>query len=109
VDELYVLGRRVLLDALAAHRGAVALVGAQIIYWRVGEADLAERFGRLLQDDRSSDVAEGGIALLREQSADRRAVGVEMILRAVGLLADPEEMAASTEDLATDLLQALGR
>jgi len=45
VDELYILARRVLLDALDAigtHRGAVVLVGAQAIYLRVGEAaDLA--------------------------------------------------------------------
>lgn len=44
MDELYVLSRRVLLDALEAigmHRNAVVLVGAQAIYLRVGEADLA--------------------------------------------------------------------
>ena len=44
MDELYVLARRVLLDALEAlgpHRKAIVLVGAQAIYLRVGEADLA--------------------------------------------------------------------
>lgn len=44
IDELYILARRVLLDALDAlgpHRGAVVLVGAQAVYLRVGEADLA--------------------------------------------------------------------
>lgn len=44
VDELYVMARRVLLDAfeaLKAHRDAVVLVGAQAVYLRVGEADLA--------------------------------------------------------------------
>jgi len=44
VDELYVLARRVLLDALEAlgtHRDAIVLVGAQAVYLRVGEADLA--------------------------------------------------------------------
>ena len=43
-DELYVIARRVLLDALVAlgpHRDAVILVGAQAIYLRVGEANLA--------------------------------------------------------------------
>lgn len=43
-DELYVLARRVLLDALDAlghHRDAIVLVGAQAVYLRVGEADLA--------------------------------------------------------------------
>jgi hypothetical protein len=44
VDELYVLARSVLLDALEAlgpHREACVLVGAQAIYLRVGEAGLA--------------------------------------------------------------------
>ena len=44
MDELYVVARRVLLDALTAlgsHRHAVTLVGAQAIYLRVGEADMA--------------------------------------------------------------------
>lgn len=44
VDELYILARRVLLDALDAlgtHRAAVVLVGAQAVYLRVGESDLA--------------------------------------------------------------------
>lgn len=44
MDELYVLARRVLLDALEAlepYREAVVLVGAQAIYLHVGEADLA--------------------------------------------------------------------
>jgi hypothetical protein len=44
VDELYILARRVLLDALAAlgpHRDALVLVGAQAVYLHVGEADVA--------------------------------------------------------------------
>jgi hypothetical protein len=44
VDEFYVLARSVLLDALEAlgpHREASVLVGAQAIYLRVGEAELA--------------------------------------------------------------------
>jgi hypothetical protein len=43
VDELYVLARRVLLDALDAigvHREAVVLIGAQGIYVRVGDGDV---------------------------------------------------------------------
>jgi hypothetical protein len=42
-DPLYILARRVLLDALEAigsHRAAVTLVGAQAIYLNVGSADL---------------------------------------------------------------------
>ncbi len=44
MDELYVLARSVLLnalDALGPHREACVLVGAQAIYLRVGEAGLA--------------------------------------------------------------------
>ena len=44
MDELYVLARRVLLDALEAlapHLDAIVLVGAQAIYLHVGDADLA--------------------------------------------------------------------
>ena len=44
MDELYVLARRVLLDALAAlgpHREATTVVGAHAVYLRVGDADLA--------------------------------------------------------------------
>ena len=39
-DELYVIARRVLLDALAAlssHLDAIVLVGAQAVYLRVGQ------------------------------------------------------------------------
>lgn len=44
MDELYVMARRVLLDALEAlgpHRDATILVGAQAIYLHTGEAELA--------------------------------------------------------------------
>lgn len=44
MNELYVIARRVLLDgieALGDHRDALILVGAQAIYLRVGESDLA--------------------------------------------------------------------
>lgn len=43
-DEVYTAARTALLDALealGAHRGAITLVGAQAIYLRVGEADVA--------------------------------------------------------------------
>lgn len=44
IDPLYVEARRVLLDALdalASHLGAVIVVGAQAVYLRTGEIDLA--------------------------------------------------------------------
>jgi len=43
-DVLYIVARRVLLDALealGAHRSALILVGAQAIYLHTGQADLA--------------------------------------------------------------------
>ncbi len=43
MDELYVVARKVLLDALLAlgdHRDAVVVVGAQAIHRQAGEADL---------------------------------------------------------------------
>ena len=43
MDDLYVIARRVLLDALDAlgeHKGATILVGAQAIYLHTGDADL---------------------------------------------------------------------
>jgi hypothetical protein len=43
MDELYVVARGVLLDALEAlgpHRDAIVVVGAQAVYLRAGEADL---------------------------------------------------------------------
>jgi hypothetical protein len=71
--------------------------------------DLAGRYQRLLGDARSSPTAEAALALLGQQFTGRRGAGVEMLLRAVGPLADPEEVAASSEILAADLLRALGR
>ena len=44
MDELYVVARGVLLDALETlgpHSDAVILVGAHAVYMRVGEGDLA--------------------------------------------------------------------
>ena len=44
MDDLYILARQVLLDALEAlgpHRDAVVLVGAQAVYLHVGSADIA--------------------------------------------------------------------
>ena len=46
MDELYILARAVLLDALealGAHRDAIVLVGAQAVYLHVEDADLAVR------------------------------------------------------------------
>ena len=44
MDELYVIARRVLIDALEAlgpHRDAAIIVGSQAIYLHTGDAELA--------------------------------------------------------------------
>ena len=69
--------------------------------------DLAGRFVKILADSRSAGVAARGKALLAVQFATRMGVGVEMAVRAAGPLADADEIAASAEALAGDLLAAL--
>ena len=60
-------------------------------------------------DVRSVEAAERALEFFRRHFADRRGVGIEMSPRAVGLLMDPRELAASCALLASDLLHALGR
>jgi len=69
--------------------------------------DLAARYRRIPDDERSRDTALHAASLLRTQFADRRGVGVEMVLRAVGRLEDHETTALSSVALAGDLLAAL--
>jgi hypothetical protein len=69
--------------------------------------NLAGRFRRLLDDERSATPARSAAKLLRAQFGDRRGVGVEMMLRAVGPLADADMIALSCEALTTDLLAAI--
>lgn len=71
--------------------------------------DLAGRFARLWADQRSMEIARQAPQLLQEQFGSRRGVGVEMAVRAIGPLGDPEEITASCEALATDLLRELAR
>lgn len=68
---------------------------------------LAIRWAKLLADERSESATRAGRALLEEQFANRNGIGVEMAIRAVGVLADPGEIAASCEALVGDLLAAL--
>ena len=70
-------------------------------------AELAERYNRLLRDDRSASAARRGRELLVEQFARSTGVGVRMTIRSVGNLVDPDEIAASCEALVEDLLSAL--
>jgi len=70
-------------------------------------ADLAARYRRLLDDERSSAIAMAGRALFAEQFGTRAGIGVEMATRASAPLVDAAEIAASAEALADDLLRAL--
>ncbi len=69
--------------------------------------DLATRYEKLLADTRSADVAKAGRDLFATQFSKRANPGVQMAIRSAGVLADPEELAASCEALSSDLLAAL--
>lgn len=71
--------------------------------------ELADRMKRILGNDDARPVAEQALELLEQQFASRAGEGIEMAVRAVGVLDDPEEIAASCELLARDLLEAVGR
>ena len=70
----------------------------------VATDELAARFKALLHDSRSAEAAMAGRELLAAQFTSRAGVGIEMATRAVGPLADPEEIAASCQVLADELL-----
>jgi hypothetical protein len=72
-------------------------------------ADLALRYEKLLSDARSAEPAITARELLESQFATRRGIGVEMAIRSAGPLVDADEIAASCEALAGDLLAALKR
>ena len=86
MDELYVLARRVLLDALDAlgpHRDAAILVGAQAIYLHTGAAELAVAEYTTDADLAFDPVLLGEIPPLEQslrsagfRPADARSVGV---------------------------------
>lgn len=114
----YASARRVLLDALEgleAHRDAMVLIGAQAVYLRVGEADVAvapfttdgDLAIDVLRSPAGQAVAEASRQLLREQFGSPRGVGIEMLRRSVGELADADEYAASCVALTNDLLDEL--
>lgn len=69
--------------------------------------DVAARYTRLLVDERSGNAAKAARDLLENQFGSRAGIGVEMAIRSAGVLADPEEIAASCEALLGDLLKAL--
>jgi hypothetical protein len=69
--------------------------------------DIADRLTRILADDRAAPVAREAIGLLRALFGHRAAEGVQMIVRAVGELDDPDELTSSCVFLTEDLLHAL--
>ncbi|MBI4701795.1 MAG: hypothetical protein HY744_11665 [Deltaproteobacteria bacterium] len=69
--------------------------------------DLATRYDKLLADARSADAARTGRDLLETQFAARAGIGVQMAVRSAGALADADEIAASCEALARELLASL--
>jgi hypothetical protein len=69
--------------------------------------ELADRYRRLLGDERSRSIAIQGIGVFRSQFGRRGGIGTNMIQRAAGTLADPEELSSSAVFLAQDLLDLL--
>ncbi len=69
--------------------------------------DLAARYEKLLADPRSVEAAKIGRGLLEAQFTGRAGIGVQMAVRSAGALVDSDEIAASCEALAGDLLAVL--
>ncbi|WP_026939240.1 hypothetical protein [Holophaga foetida] len=69
--------------------------------------DMASRYGKILGDARAEANAKVSLELLESQFGDRRSDGVQMALRAVSGLVDPEETATALQFLTKDLLHAV--
>ena len=69
--------------------------------------DLAERFDRLRAHELSAAVTVEAVAQLEPLFGRVDAIGVEMAIRAAGLDADPDTIAASMTALVSDLLAVL--
>src|SRR5690606_30280219 len=72
-------------------------------------SDLAARMERILNDNNARAVAEEAIELVRQLFGDRAGEGIAMAVRATFGLEDEEEIAASCEVLANDLLREVSR
>ncbi|MGH2759500.1 MAG: hypothetical protein ACRDKJ_08035 [Actinomycetota bacterium] len=70
-------------------------------------AQLASSWRALAEDARSTNAAASALGLLRDLFGDVSSLGCRMAARAVELLEDPAEVAASASALATDLLDAV--
>jgi hypothetical protein len=71
--------------------------------------EIVKRYSTLLLDERSAAAANEARALLENQFTTRTGIGVEMVIRSSGPLANADEIAASCVALAGDLLFALGK
>jgi len=92
-DPLYVLARRVLLDALEAlgeQRAAITLVGAQAIYIHTGDADLA-----VAATTTDADIAVDPGALLGDPKLAEAMTGG-------GFVADPQDVGRWTKQVERD-------
>ena len=70
-------------------------------------AGLAERYQRMLDDDRAREPATVARELLGNIFARREGPGIEMLVRSLGSSEDPAQVSASCLTLARDLLGAL--
>jgi hypothetical protein len=108
VDELYVIARRVLLDALDAlreHRDATILVGAQAIYLHAGDAGLG-----VAEYTTDADLALDPDLLAEIPPplfGSRGGEGAAMAARATQPVMDADQVRVTCEALAGDLLDVL--
>lgn len=72
-----------------------------------GTDDLSRRYKLILRDEKSRQSAERGLELLQLQFVQRGSMGAEMMSRAAGGLADPDELEASARLLGEELLAAV--
>ena len=73
----------------------------------VPTARLAAVFARLLDTEPAAEVTREAVSGIGQLFGDARAAGSQMAARAVGPLADPEEIAASSAALAGRLVEAI--
>lgn len=69
--------------------------------------DLSRRYHNALLDSRSKKVAQEALTILKEYFVGSNATGIQMIIRAMGILGDAEETIASNEILVGDFLREI--
>lgn len=76
------------------------------LYEAFSTRDFTERFGRMLDDDRSSEITRTGLAYLRKLFGTPRAPGVRLSIDAMGKLADAYDLASLIPERTQELLAA---